>query len=494
MMSLDSLLIESIVMLVFAGMVVRTQLERAQDPDFFVQRGGSQSRWLAAAFVLMAIGFSIEMRSNPLIGLELAACITLALMHPANAFCLMVFFSILRPWELDPGNPLLALMPRFVVGLCVFSWLIHPGQHAEPQKRNLRGVLYLSAFSLWLLATTVKAPELSSALAEWFDLLVKSIAGLALALFIIDSDRSVREVENTLAISALGLIGFGLNQYLTGTMTNGRLAGTGLLGDPNDLAAVIVMALPFAVRPLLRAADSGILGKVTAIAYSLSAAFVIWLSGSRGAILALFAEALAVRIVRNRGKRLGTVVLLVAGLASYLVLIRYVHRTEDDMMGSEGSRITLWKTGVNMALHHPLLGVGLGQFPANYESYVVGTVYEWGQRTAHSSWFLALGESGFVGLFLFVAFFISVSRIAWRERLRRSEQMIALVGYGVAMSFLSHTYSPYYYLLMGLIMASASVQRVDVLAETEIERPAPPPSAQSLSTRPTAEPLRRPAN
>jgi O-antigen ligase len=111
-----------------------------------------------------------------------------------------------------------------------------------------------------------------------------------------------------------------------------------------------------------------------------------------------------------------------------------------------------------MAVHNPVLGVGFDQFPEQYMSYAVGRLYERGYRTAHSSWFLALGESGFPGLFLFAAFFVSVVRIAWRNRAKRPGQLYAVTGYGVAMSFLSHTYALYFYILTALILASANVK------------------------------------
>ena len=128
------------------------------------------------------------------------------------------------------------------------------------------------------------------------------------------------------------------------------------------------------------------------------------------------------------------------------------------MQASSESRITYWKTAVNMALHHPVFGVGFNQYPANYDAYTIGNKYDWGLRTAHSSWFLALAESGFPGGFLFMAFFVMVLRTAWRNRLRWPAQLYSLAGYGVAMSFLSHTYTLYFYLLSGLVVASDSLK------------------------------------
>ena len=110
-----------------------------------------------------------------------------------------------------------------------------------------------------------------------------------------------------------------------------------------------------------------------------------------------------------------------------------------------------------MAAHNPLFGVGYAQHPEQYMSYAVGHIYERGNRTAHSSWFLALGESGVVGFVLFVGFFVGVVKVAWKNRGQRPAQLYSVAGYGVAMSFLSHTYAHYFYTLMALVLASDGV-------------------------------------
>jgi O-antigen ligase len=115
---------------------------------------------------------------------------------------------------------------------------------------------------------------------------------------------------------------------------------------------------------------------------------------------------------------------------------------------SQENRITYWKAATKIALHHPIFGVGYDEFPANV----------WQHQTAHSSWFLAFAESGLIGGWLFILFFLYVLRTAWRNRERWPAQLFAIVGYGVTMTFLSHTYLIYPYVLSGLILASDSVQ------------------------------------
>jgi putative inorganic carbon (HCO3(-)) transporter len=459
-LSLDYLHLETGAILLFLFMVVRAEFGRAADPEYDVQRGFVQLRWLPFAFIPIAAAFTYLLYDvSPLLGLALAAGITLSLFHPVNALCFMIHLMILRPWEIVPGNDILGLIPRFGVTLCAISWAMHPRERAHLKWGSLRCLLFLLGFSGWLLLSTIKAPSISMAVSDWTETYFKTMLIFGMTLFLVESERSVREVELTLVISSLALMANGAYQYLTGGMTLGRLKMSGMLADPNDMGAIIAMALPFALVPVFEEA-TGPLGKTAGLIYTALAAGTIWLTRSRGTMLAVVAEFLVLRIVRTKKKRrMGLVFTTVLLGAGYMGLMSLVPRRADDLEGSQASRVAFWKSAVNMAVHNPVLGVGFGQFPDNFMDYAVGRIYERGRKTAHSSWFLALAETGFVGFFLFVAFFVSVVRIAWRDRAQRPGQLYAVAGYGVAMSFLSHTYSLYYYILMALILASASVKK-----------------------------------
>jgi putative inorganic carbon (HCO3(-)) transporter len=456
LLPLDYLHLETAVIFLFLVMVVATEFGRASSPEYDVQRGFPLLRWFPLLFVLMAVGFTTQLYDvSPLLGLELAAGITLSFFHPINALCFMIHLMILRPWEIAPANPLLPLIPRFGVTLCVLSALIHPRARARLEWRNLRGVTFLVGFSGWLLVSILKTPSITASLSTWFDTYFKVLTVFGMALCLVDGERSVRELELTLVLSSLSLMACGLYQFLSGGMTSGRLKMSGMLSDPNDMGAFIVMALPFALVPAFDEA-AGLGARAAGILYAGLAAAVVWLTRSRGTMLALAAQFLAVRLVRSK-RRTGLILTAVMLGVGYIGLISLVPRDQGDMEESQASRLTFWKTAANMAVHNPLLGVGFDQYPDNYMDYAVGTIYERGHRTAHSSWFLALGESGFVGFGLFCAFFVSVARVAWRNRLKRPAQLYAVAGYGVAMSFLSHTYSLYLYLLMALVLASSGV-------------------------------------
>ena len=456
--SLDYLHLETAALFLFLVMVVRTEFLRSADPEYDLQRGFVPLRWLPFAFVLMAAAFTYQLQGvSPFLGLELAAGISLSLLHPVNALCFMIHLMILRPWEIAIDNQVLGLIPRFGVSLCILSWLNHPERHKKINWRSLRGVVLLLGFAGWALLSTAKSPSISAGLSDFFGTYFKTLIVFALALIFIENEQSVREVELTVVISAFSLVMSGIYQFLFGEMTKGRLKMSGMLSDPNDMGAVIAMALPFALVPVFEE-TTGPMTKAAGLIYTGLAAVTIWLTRSRGTMLAVLAQFLVVRLVRSKKHR--WTVVLMAGLlgAGYMGLMRLVPREAGEMEASEGSRLTFWKSAINMAAHNPILGVGFDQYPDSYMSYAVGTIYERGRRTAHSSWLLALGETGFVGFALFCAFFISVARTAWRNRAKRRAQLYAVAGYGVAMTFLSHTYSLYFYILMALVLASDSLK------------------------------------
>jgi len=455
--------LETAVLPVFLVMVLMVQISRSAEPGHYVSRGRRQMVWLLAAFGLSTLAFGALLANvSPLLAVELAVGFTLSLLHPVNALCFFVHLLFLRPWEIVTTNTLLLALPRAVGGLCVFSWLMHPGQHGKPAARTYRALLLLLGFSLWLFLTTFRTPNIVETQVDWFSTYFKSLLVFVMCLFFIESEKSVREFGLTLVISALALMVVRMYQYHTEGPGLVRLELGGMFGDPNDLAAVIVMALPFALVPVFK--KTAHLGQqVLGILFSGISGLVIWYSQSRGAMLALAVQVLTAGHLTSNGKKWLSTILL-GGLlgAGYITVLKAIPRKPEEMHASSESRITYWKTAVNMTLHHPIFGVGFDQYPENYDAYSIGTKYEWGRRAAHSSWFLAFAESGVPGGILFVSFFVTILRTAWRHRRRWPEQLYAIIGYGIVMSFLSHTYGMYLYLLAGLIMASdAAAKRPD---------------------------------
>jgi O-antigen ligase len=143
--------------------------------------------------------------------------------------------------------------------------------------------------------------------------------------------------------------------------------------------------------------------------------------------------------------------------------------------GSAAGRLDAWDGAWRMALDSPLVGVGAGRFPFAY-----GSQYRKSSntpfQTAHSIYFLALGELGFPGLILLLA--IIVRNLTANRRLSREigrtrpsnwttdTQLLAslnaaMVAFAVAGAFLSAIYYPHLYVLAGLSTAARRVVRLE---------------------------------
>jgi predicted MFS family arabinose efflux permease len=147
--------------------------------------------------------------------------------------------------------------------------------------------------------------------------------------------------------------------------------------------------------------------------------------------------------------------------------------TDTEESSAQG-RILAWKQGIQMALGSPLIGVGPGHFPMAY-----GTANTSRWMTAHSIYFLLLGELGFPGLTLLLILIFS-NLLANRQLLQQVWRLprddaatarnilactsAATVGFAVGGAFLSAAYYPHLYVLSGVLVAGRHIVRVQLEA------------------------------
>jgi probable O-glycosylation ligase (exosortase A-associated) len=133
---------------------------------------------------------------------------------------------------------------------------------------------------------------------------------------------------------------------------------------------------------------------------------------SRGGLLA-FVAMLVLYWIRSRNK---IIILCVTLALAALILpvfpeafwqrMKTIKTSQSEMDASSAGRVYFWKIGIKMANANPLLGVGLGGFPAAYNSFDPshGSLGE--DRSVHSAWFGVLAENGYPGLLVFVLIFL----------------------------------------------------------------------------------------
>lgn len=246
--------------------------------------------------------------------------------------------------------------------------------------------------------------------------------------------------------------------------------------DANDIGMLLVCTVPLCFY-LFRHARTSL---SRAVLLSTAGLFLVTIqrTGSRGAFVGLVAVALYL-ICNLRSTRSSTRGFLVAGFAALMLLgagVKYrasiasiLHPTKDYNWYGDVGRISLWKRGLSYTASKPLTGIGVDAFPvaegtlsplAEREEY--GRGVKW--SAAHSIYIQVLAELGIPG---FVAF-LSMIWLAWRaaRRLARDAARLgdhdtagladshaaSLVGFVVCGVFLSQAYSPYLYLVIGMIV------------------------------------------
>lgn len=264
---------------------------------------------------------------------------------------------------------------------------------------------------------------------------------------------------------------------ITDPATRSYIRGVTFLGDGNDFALSVLIAFSFALF-LFQDAKSRMIRYICLFGLTTLLLVVIG-TQSRGATLAL-ACILFYQWLRSRRKAFGlALILMLVALILVYAPTQYFERietiTEYQSDGSAMGRITAWKTAVRMAASYPLTGVGAGNFPMKHATEFVppefsGLNFPW--KTAHSIYFLALGELGIPGI-LFLLFIIFRTLWLWDKKIlnfsdssdetgKRIRKLLlslnsGLIAYGAAGAFLSALYYPHIFVLMGMFVAAIHI-------------------------------------
>jgi len=302
---------------------------------------------------------------------------------------------------------------------------------------------------------------------------------------LVDRATRVKVLAWSLLLACLVLF-FRNAEKLGGTTRIGGFKAGYFLGDGNDLAWGMVIALPLIGYLLL--VERGLLSRLAAIAGIGICLFVVVGTGSRGGTLALGVSLLFYILYVSRRKFLG---ILAVGLVAAGVLLLAPGGYSDRMKtigayeqdSSAQTRLMMWRSAAKMAIDFPL-GVGAGNFASAYGRYyspqrntetqvgdVVWAATRW--LNAHSIYFKTLGEYGYLGLFMLLGLIAINIRdsLAARTRLlsARSPTSIspywpALVamsvcGFAIGGIFLGGLSYPHMFFLSGLVVANTGLVR-----------------------------------
>ena len=271
-------------------------------------------------------------------------------------------------------------------------------------------------------------------------------------------------------------------------VTIGRDLGS-MLGDPNDLALVLMFPAAFAVSLLTTRNAHALLRLLGAIAVPILFMAVI-ATQSRGGLLGIMAVFGVFGYRRIKSKTLLLAIAACAALVLYLAAGISERASggaaEAGLDASAAGRLYAWEAAIGMALHNPLTGVGLDNFYSNYFFY--SNHWDGLPHAVHSTWFGVLAETGFLGLGVFIWLIVTLLRsaatsLARIERHARDKApmvhvaaqavLAGLLGTIISGTFLTQGFNWPIYILAALIIALARWVECNV-EDTALSAAVPP--------------------
>src|SRR5215469_2272698 len=382
------------------------------------------------------------------------------------AYHALVFFSwyyFLRPEDFIPGLNIVPLGK--VAGGIALAALIFA---VKPKDR---GKLPLECKVLLVLLAHL---ILTIPFAYWrggaFDTVINKFSkGPIVALLIAMAVTQLFELRKLLFIQASIVALISVASIIVHRTEGGRLMGIqkGILENPNDLVINIAINLPLCLA-FLFAARGGFKKILWAFGMVCMLYAVVATYSRSGMVATVITSLICLWEFGVKGKR--TIFLMSTGLIGFLALAimvstpRYFIRLESlfkgniegsDDRGSLEARSELLKESLWLIAHHPVFGVGPGNFPV-----VTG---EW--RVAHNTYTELGAEGGLPALGLFVALlFLSLRKIRNTQklpgyardgsiRLWSSALWAAMAAYIAGAMFASTEYNLFPYFMVGYICA-----------------------------------------
>jgi O-antigen ligase len=338
-----------------------------------------------------------------------------------------------------------------------------------------------TAFSMW------KGGSVQWLMDNWLISMVTFLGTGPLILSVSQYATTIRMLSFSAIVITLGALVFGQEVY-------GRLAlPEGTLSNPNDLASLLLLGLPFWFLPLFRG-GSGAFKKAIVMAGLGIMLITIFRTGSRGALITLGLTAAIVFARLSAPRRLllaaSTAVfcLFAIGFASENSRARMMSlfQSSDEIdteveiaaAGSKELRKQMLIESLVIMAQKPIFGVGPGMFSVH-----VGNLWEerfgngLGWREAHNTYTQLGAEAGIPAMLMYiVALYWCLKKTrAVYQRAKRHPHLkelqelafttcVALAGYAVSALFASLHQNIYFHLLASLTVALV------LAAEPELQR------------------------
>jgi probable O-glycosylation ligase (exosortase A-associated) len=384
---------------------------------------------------------------------------------------LFILFSYFRLHEV-----FVVLMPLKIpkmlalASLLAIAWHLFISKSLIPHWSSAHLVFVI--WFVWLTVCVFSASNKGMAIEYWTGVLVKVFIMVFAISWWLTRFSHFSLVRMGIMISGISVALVALSNKMNGI---GLVEGTRVtisreyrsqLGDPNDLSLVLMFPVSFLAAELFDKGANKYRRLFAAVGLLLAISGVI-ATQSRGGLLGIAAilSFFLYQKVKNP---------IVVGLCAAVAMLAMMvfagigdrqsgGAAEDGVDASAMGRIYAWQAAINMALSNPLTGVGVDNFYVNY--YFYSPHWDGKNHAVHSTWFQVLGETGFVGIGIFVlliaSIYRSLSRVYCINALNPNDQVAVnanalkagLIGFMVAGTFLTQAFTWPLYIILALTIA-----------------------------------------
>ncbi|MEO7560831.1 MAG: putative O-glycosylation ligase, exosortase A system-associated, partial [Nitrosospira sp.] len=388
-----------------------------------------------------------------------------------------VWLSVMNPHTLGWGFASSFPFAAIIAGVTMMSLLFTK----EPKNFPLTPVtLVLMAFVLWMNVSTVFAIHPEETFIQWKKVM-KIMLMTFVTLMIIKTKQHIQLLVLVVVIS-LGFYGVKGGIF---TIKSGGIdlvwgpEGTFIQGN-NELALALIMTIP--LMHYLQMIYRNIWARHSLTVAMILCAAAAFGSHSRGALLAIAAMGAFLWLKSRQKFSLGFLMILAIPVLVMFMPDKWSERMdtintyEED--GSVQGRFNAWWMAFNLATNRPLTGGGFEVTTRELFDLYAPNIMDI-PRAAHSIYFQALGEHGFVGLALYLLLGLLtwktgswiIRNTAKQEEYRWASNLatmiqVSLVGFSLGGAFLSLLYFDVPYYLMAAMVATR------ILVERELKEKA----------------------
>ncbi|HEV7529980.1 MAG TPA: O-antigen ligase family protein [Solirubrobacteraceae bacterium] len=441
-----------------------------------------------STILAMAAVLGVIAALQPTIAVALVAGLVLAYVvfsDLAAGFAVLAFLSFLE--SLASGS----LSPAKAAGLLLaVAWLARFSLGERSERDFFADHSYLTwtliAFFGWAVISLLWAPSTSASTGA-LQRYAPNLLLIPIGYTAVRTRRDLAIVVGAIILGAMVAAAFAVLQPPNPAIVEESARATGTIGDPNELAAVLLVGLALGAGFALGRGRAPLMRVVAAVAVPLCLAGV-FLSLSRGGLVALAAMMLAGTIFAGRWRMAITLMLVTIAGGGFIYFTQLAPLPARERVSSAKGgtgRTDLWTVASRMVQAHPITGVGVGNFPNTSAEYTLRAgplqrtdlIFNERPYVTHNTYLQITAEMGVPALLLFLG--IIAACMSWALRAariwaRRGEvvmevlarsMFLGLCGMLVADFFISVMYSKLLWVLLALGPAMYAIARHDDASE-----------------------------